>query len=97
MLGMAGVCIQEQPRRADHILSLVNAGKINLKSPLRYYGRLADEPEKLPWGTGYDIELSGVDYEGCLYLQAAECGLVISHGRIIQDRWRCMWGTPSRF
>lgn len=64
MLGMAGVCIAEQPRRADHILSLVGAGKINLKSPLRYYGRLADEPEKLPWGAGYNIELSGVDHEG---------------------------------
>jgi hypothetical protein len=64
MLGMAGVCIEEQPRRADHILSLVDAGKINLKSPLGYYGRLADEPEKLPWGTSYDIELSGVDHEG---------------------------------
>ncbi|MDQ1410121.1 MAG: hypothetical protein QOJ41_1856 [Acidobacteriaceae bacterium] len=42
----------------------VDAGKINLKSPLRYFGRLADEPEKLPWGAGYDIELSCVDYKG---------------------------------
>jgi membrane associated rhomboid family serine protease len=42
MLGMAGACIEEQPRRADHILSLVDAGKINLKSPIRYYGRLTD-------------------------------------------------------
>lgn len=31
ILGVAAVCIQEQPRRADHILSLVDAGKINLK------------------------------------------------------------------
>jgi predicted membrane metal-binding protein len=46
MLGTAGVCIEEQPRRADYILSLVDAGKINLKWPLRYYGRLTDEPEK---------------------------------------------------
>jgi hypothetical protein len=63
-LGMVGVCVEEQPRRADHILSLVEAGKINLRSPLRYYGRLTDEPEKLPWGTVYNVELSGVDYEG---------------------------------
>ena len=42
----------------------MDAGKINLKTPLRYYGRLADEPEKLPWGVGYDIELSGVDFGG---------------------------------
>jgi beta-lactamase superfamily II metal-dependent hydrolase len=64
MLGVTAVCIEEQPRRADHILSLLDAWKINIKSPLRYYGRLADEPKILPWGTGYDIELSGVDYEG---------------------------------
>lgn len=64
LLGVAAVRIQRQPRRADHILSLANAGKINLKSPLRYYGQLADEPEKLPWGVGYDIELSGVDSSG---------------------------------
>jgi len=49
-------------------LSLADAGKINLKSPLRYYGRLADEPEKLPWGVGYDVELSGVDYGGSFVL-----------------------------
>jgi|ERR1700731_2414184 len=63
MLGVASVCIEEQPRRVDHILSLLDAGKINIKSPLRYYGRLADEPAKLPWGASYDIELSGVDRE----------------------------------
>jgi hypothetical protein len=34
MLGVAAVCIQEQPRRADHILSLVDAWKIDWKSPL---------------------------------------------------------------
>jgi hypothetical protein len=63
MLGVAAACIQE-PRRADRVLNLVNAGKINLKTPLRYYGQLADEPEKLARGVGYDIELAGVEYEG---------------------------------
>ena len=68
MLGVAAVCIEEQPRRADHILSLLDAGKINIKSPLRYYGRLADEPKILPWGVGYDVEPSGVDYQGLFVL-----------------------------
>jgi hypothetical protein len=35
MLGVAAVGIQEQPRRTDHILSLVDAWKIDWKSPLR--------------------------------------------------------------
>jgi competence protein ComEC len=80
MLGMAGVCIEEQPRRADHILSLVDGGKINLKSPLRYYGRLADEPEKLPWGTSYNIALSGVDHEGMFVPALADCGWAVHSG-----------------
>ena len=98
MLGVAAVCIEEQPRRADHILSVVDAGKINLKSPLRYSGRLADEPEKLPWGAGYNIEFSGVDYEG-LFVPASG-GLRLSYiartdhiGRL----WRCTRETPSLF
>jgi len=61
---LAGVCIEEQPRRADHILSLTDAGKINLKSPLGYYRRLTDAPDKLAWANSYDIELFGVHYQG---------------------------------
>jgi hypothetical protein len=71
-------------------------GKINLKSPLRYYGRLADEPEKLPWGAGYNIELSGVDHEGTFV--PASGGLRLSyvartdHGAPVYTR-----ETPLRF
>src|ERR1700692_4878738 len=49
VLGVAAVCIQQQPRRSDDVLNLVDAGKISLETPLRYYGQLADEPEKLAW------------------------------------------------
>jgi Domain of unknown function (DUF4131) len=76
-LGSITVCIQEQPRRADHILSLRDARKIDLKSPLRYGGRLADEPEQFPWGAGYDIELSAVDF-GDAFVPASG-GLRLSH------------------
>lgn len=65
-LGIIGACIAQQPPAADHIVCLGNAGKINLKSPLRYFGKLRDEPEKLPWGWGYEIGLTGVEYEGVL-------------------------------
>jgi hypothetical protein len=64
MLGVAAVWV-------------VDAGKINLTSPLRYSARLADEPEKLPWGAGYNIEFSGVDYEG-LFVPASG-GLRLSY------------------
>jgi hypothetical protein len=57
LLGLTGACVYEQPRAAEAILSRVDAGTINLSRPLRYYGQLRDEPQKLPWGMGYDIEL----------------------------------------
>ena len=65
-LGFLGVCIAEQPRDANHVLSLVEKGRIPLKTPLRWQGKLRDEPTRLPWGYGYEIEISGVEIEGTL-------------------------------
>ncbi len=67
LLGFLGACIAEQPRPADHVISLVEEGHIQLRTPLRWHGVLRDEPTRLPWGTGYDIELSGVELEGTLH------------------------------
>ena len=39
-------------------------GQLDLRSPLRWRGTLRDEPASLPWGFGYEIELTGVDYHG---------------------------------
>ena len=66
ILGVLGAGIANQPRPANYVLSLVEAGRVNLKTPLRWHGRLRDEPARLPWGYGYEIELTGVEYEGSL-------------------------------
>ena len=63
-LGCLGACVAEQPRPANHILSLMKEGRIRLGTPLRWHGHLRDEPARLPWGYGYEIELSGVEFEG---------------------------------
>ena len=65
-LGFLGACVAEQPLHPNHITTLIEDGRIRLQTPLRWYGHLRDEPTKLPWGTGYEIELSGVDFEGQL-------------------------------
>src|SRR5712692_7322869 len=67
LLGFLGVCIAEQPRHADHVISLVEQGRVRLKTPLRWHGHLRDEPTRLPWGYGYEIELSGVEFEEALH------------------------------
>jgi competence protein ComEC len=71
LLGFLGVVLAEQPRPADHIVSLVEHGQIPLHIPLRWYGKLRDEPARLPWGYGYEIELSGVELKEELH---ATCG-----------------------
>src|SRR5258708_35404123 len=76
MIGFLGVGIAEQPRDADHVIALVEQGLVPLKTPLRWHGHLRDEPTRLPWGYGYEIELSGVEIEGAL--QPARGGLRLS-------------------
>jgi competence protein ComEC len=66
-LGFLGVCVAEQPRPTDHITSLVEQGQLPLKTPLRWHGRLRDEPARLPWGYGYEIEIAGVEFEESLH------------------------------
>jgi competence protein ComEC len=76
-VGALGACLAEQPRAEDEILSLLDSGRIELKTPLRWHGMLRDEPQRLPWGYGYEIELSGVEYEGALL--AARGGLRVNY------------------
>ncbi len=76
MLGFLGVCVAEQPRDADHVISLMERGQLPLKTPLRWHGHLRDEPTRLPWGYGYEIEVSGVEIEEAL--QPARGGLRLS-------------------
>ncbi|HEY6385016.1 MAG TPA: DUF4131 domain-containing protein [Candidatus Acidoferrum sp.] len=66
ILGALGTGIANQPWPADYVLSLVEAGRLELKTPQRWHGRLRDEPARLPRGVGYEIELMGVEYEAAL-------------------------------
>ena len=70
----------DQPRVDEHVVSRVQRGEINLRTPLRWHGVLRDEPAKLPWGFQYDIELRGVDYEGSFVALAGGLRLTFSPG-----------------
>jgi hypothetical protein len=67
LLGFLGVCIADQPRHPEHVISLLEQARLPLKTPLRWHGHLRDEPTRLPWGYGYEIELSGVAFEETLH------------------------------
>jgi len=66
LLGLLAAGIASQPLPADHVLRLLETRQIDLKTPLRWHGQLRDEPVRLPWGYGYDLALSGVEYQGVL-------------------------------
>src|SRR6266849_764978 len=63
VLGLLGAWIAERPLPASHIVSLIESGRIDLRTPLRWRGTLRDEPANLPWGFGLEIQLAGVEYE----------------------------------
>ena len=63
-LGLTGAAIAQEPLPSNHVTELLEHNQLSLKTPLRWHGILRDEPTHLPWGTGYEIELLGVDYEG---------------------------------
>jgi len=64
VLGVLSAAVAQQPLPSDHVAVLVDGGRIDLHSPLRWHGVLRDEPSRLPWGYGYEIELRSVDYRG---------------------------------
>jgi competence protein ComEC len=76
LLGFLGTSIAEQPVAADHITSLLEQPRIGLSTALRWHGRLRDEPTPLPWGAGYEIDLSSVEFEG--ELRSVSGGLRLS-------------------
>jgi competence protein ComEC len=63
LLGILGAGIAQEPPPANHITTLVDSGRIDLHTPLRWHGKLRDEPARLPWGYGYEIELAAVEYQ----------------------------------
>ena len=60
-LGCFGALISGQPLPAEHILSRMRAQQVPWRTPLRWHGTLRDEPARLPWGYGLELNLNGVD------------------------------------
>jgi len=63
-LGVTSAAIAQQPLPSNHITQLLDHNELSLKTPLRWHGVLRDEPARLPWGLGFEIDLRGVEYQG---------------------------------
>jgi competence protein ComEC len=75
-LGTLSASLTQQPLHPNHVIALAETGALPMHTPLRWHGRLRDEPSRLPWGDGYEIAISGVEYGGALH--DAEGGLRLS-------------------
>jgi hypothetical protein len=67
---------------SNHITQLVAQNRIDLSVPLRWRGRLRENPVALPWGHRYEIDLEQVE--------AAGETIPVSGGlRLNFRRWSC--------
>ncbi|HSC44385.1 MAG TPA: DNA internalization-related competence protein ComEC/Rec2 [Candidatus Acidoferrum sp.] len=62
ILGASGIAITRQPQPDNYVLSVVDAGTIDLHTSLRWHGTFRDEPKALPWGVALDVNLTSVDF-----------------------------------
>jgi competence protein ComEC len=63
-VGVAAASCARAAQTANRVDRLVGAGRIDLSEPLRWQGRLRDDPLRLPWGYRYVISLQQVETGG---------------------------------
>jgi competence protein ComEC len=63
-LGGAASTLQRTAVPTDIVTALIQQGRIETNQPLRWTGRLRQDPVRLPWGLRYDIELEQVQVGG---------------------------------
>jgi competence protein ComEC len=63
-LGGFAVGVERAAVPSNHVSRLIGAGAIDTSVPLRWRGRLREDPLKLPWGSRYEIDLETVESGG---------------------------------
>jgi Domain of unknown function (DUF4131) len=63
-VGVLAATLERGAVPANRVDRLVTAGKLDLSEPLRWQGRLSDDPLRLPWGYRYEIALDHVQVQG---------------------------------
>jgi competence protein ComEC len=63
-LGAAGARLEQLARPANHVTALLSNGRLDTSEPLRWRGRLRQDPVRLPWGFRYDVDLEEVEAAG---------------------------------
>jgi hypothetical protein len=63
-LGALAFGVEQSAVSANHITRLIAANRIDLTEPLRWRGRLREDPLVMPWGRRYEIDIEQVESGG---------------------------------
>jgi competence protein ComEC len=63
-LGGLAASVERAAVPANHVARLIAAGGLDTSEPLRWRGRLRENPLNLPWGRRYEIDLEAVEAAG---------------------------------
>ena len=63
-LGALAMQLERRNVALDDVAGLVESGKIDTSQALRWRGILREDPERLPWGVRYTIDLASVEAKG---------------------------------
>ena len=63
-LGGLALGIEQAVVPANHVTRLIAANRIDLTEPLRWRGRLREDPLVMPWGRRYEIDVEQVESGG---------------------------------
>ncbi len=77
VLGIVAAVLALRPAPPNHVISLIETGRLSLADPLEWRGQLMEEPRRLPWGTRLEVALRSVSFEEQTI--AAQGGLRLSY------------------
>jgi competence protein ComEC len=63
-MGALAIGVERAVVPANHVARLISEGRIETSEPLRWRGRLREDPAALPWGRRYEVELESVEVAG---------------------------------
>jgi predicted membrane metal-binding protein len=63
-MGALATVVERAATPANYVARLISQGRIDTSEPLRWRGRLREDPVALPWGRRYEIELENVEVAG---------------------------------
>jgi competence protein ComEC len=63
-LGGLAICMERAAVPPNNVTRLISVGRLDTTEPLRWRGRLREDPMALPWGRRYEINLEQVEAGG---------------------------------